>query len=94
MRQLHVADSQGFLIDHDNYYSTHSPENQHYSELIYTRLQEAGLIFTEQVEQLYDPEKGCFWQTALSSAAACAAKRPISMATTAKPAAPPTTPMN
>ena len=60
MRQLHVADSQGFLIDHDNYYSTHSPENQHYSELIYTRLQEAGLIFTEQVEQLYDPGKGLF----------------------------------
>ena len=60
MRQLHVADSQGFLIAHDNYYSTHSPENQHYSELIYNRLQEAGLIFTEEVEQLYDPEKGLF----------------------------------
>jgi methionyl-tRNA synthetase len=60
MRQLHVADSQGFLIAHDNYYSTHSPENQHYSELIYDRLQEAGLIFSEKVEQLYDPEKGLF----------------------------------
>ena len=60
MRQLHMADSQGFLIDHDNYYSTHSPENKHYSELIYNRLQGAGLIFTEQVEQLYDPEKGLF----------------------------------
>ncbi len=60
MRQLHMADSQGFLIAHDNYYSTHSPENKHYSELIYNRLQEAGLIFTEQVEQLYDPEKGLF----------------------------------
>jgi methionyl-tRNA synthetase len=60
MRQLHMADSQGFLIAHDNYYSTHSPENQHYSELIYNRLQEAGLIFTEEVEQLYDPEKGLF----------------------------------
>ena len=60
MRQLHMADSRGFLIDHDNYYSTHSPENQHYSELIYNRLQQAGLIFTEQVEQLYDPEKGLF----------------------------------
>ena len=60
MRQLHVADSQGFLIAHDNYYSTHSPENQHYSELIYDRLQKAGLIFTEKVEQLYDPEKGLF----------------------------------
>lgn len=60
MRQLHVADSQGFLIAHDNYYSTHSPENQHYSEMIYDRLQKAGLIFTEKVEQLYDPEKGLF----------------------------------
>lgn len=60
MRQLHMADSQGFLIAHDNYYSTHSPENQHYSELIYNRLQEAGLIFTEVVEQLYDTEKGLF----------------------------------
>jgi methionyl-tRNA synthetase len=60
MRQLHVADSQGFLIAHDNYYSTHSPENQHYSELIYDRLQKAGLIFTEKVERLYDPEKGLF----------------------------------
>ncbi len=60
MRQLHMADSTGFLIAHDNYYSTHSPENQHYSELIYTRLQEAGLVFTEQVEQLYDPDKGLF----------------------------------
>ena len=60
MRQLHMADSQGFLIAHDNYYSTHSPENQHYSELIYNRLQEAGLIFIEEVEQLYDPEKGLF----------------------------------
>ena len=60
MRQLHMADSQGFLIAHDNYYSTHSPENQHYSELIYNRLQEAELIFTEEVEQLYDPEKGLF----------------------------------
>ena len=60
MRQLHMADSQGFLIAHNNYYSTHSPENQHYSELIYNRLQEAGLIFIEEVEQLYDPEKGLF----------------------------------
>ena len=60
MRQLHMADSQGFLIAHNNYCSTHSPENQHYSELIYNRLQEAGLIFIEEVEQLYDPEKGLF----------------------------------
>ena len=60
MRQLHVNDFQGFLISHDNYYSTHSDENQHFSSLIYNRLQEKGLIFTKEVEQLYDSEKGLF----------------------------------
>ena len=59
MRQLHMADSQGFLIAHDNYCSTHSPENQQYSELIYNRLQEAGLIFIEEVEQ-FTTQKGLF----------------------------------
>ena len=48
----------GFLIAH-KLLSTHSPENQQYSELIYNRLQEAGLIFIEEVEQ-HDPEKGLF----------------------------------
>ena len=60
IRQLHVKDFQGFLISHDNYYSTHSDENQHFSSLIYNRLQEKGLIFTKEVEQLYDAEKGLF----------------------------------
>ncbi len=60
IRQLHVKDFQGFLISHDNYYSTHSDENQHFSSLIYNRLQEKGLIFTKEVEQLYDVQKGLF----------------------------------
>ena len=60
IRQLHIKDFQGFLISHDNYHSTHSEENQHFSSLIYNRLQEEGLIFTKEVEQLYDSEKGLF----------------------------------
>ncbi len=60
MRQEHVRDFAGFLIGHDNYYSTHSDENRHYSELIFSRLKERGLIFTREVEQLYDPEKKLF----------------------------------
>ena len=60
IRQLHIKDFQGFLISHDNYYSTHSNENQHFSSLIYNRLQEKGLIFAKEVEQLYDSEKGLF----------------------------------
>jgi len=60
MRQEHVSDFAGFLIGHDNYYSTHSDENRHYSELIFSRLKDRGLIFTRKVEQLYDPEKKLF----------------------------------
>ena len=60
VRQEHLADFNGFLVEYDNYYTTHSEENRHYSELIFSRLQEQGLIYTENVEQLYDAEKGLF----------------------------------
>ena len=49
VRKQHVADFGGFLVDYDNYYSTHSDENRHYSELIFARLKDRGLIFTEEV---------------------------------------------
>ncbi len=60
MQQEHVRDFRGFMVNYDNYYSTHSEENRHFSELIYNRLNDAGLIFTEEVEQLYDPERQLF----------------------------------
>ena len=60
VRQEHLADFHGFLVEYDNYYTTHSEENRHYSELIFSRLREQGLIYTENVEQLYDAEKGLF----------------------------------
>ena len=56
----HERDFRGFLISHDNYYSTHSPENRKYSELIYHRLEEAGKIVKRSVNQLYDPDKALF----------------------------------
>ncbi|HEX7037446.1 MAG TPA: methionine--tRNA ligase [Pseudomonadales bacterium] len=60
IREEHARDFRGFLIGHDNYYSTHSDENRRYSELIFGRLKNAGLIFTAEVEQLYDPERKLF----------------------------------
>ena len=60
LRGEHEADFKRFHISHDNYHSTHSPENEHYSSLIYTRLAERGYTFTREVEQLYDPERGLF----------------------------------
>ncbi len=49
----HKADFDSFFIEFDNYYSTHSPENQYFSELIYTRLKEAGSITKKTIEQSY-----------------------------------------
>ena len=56
----HIEDFNDFLVQHDNYHSTHSPENEHYSGLIYERLKDAGYIFTKEIEQLYDPQKQLF----------------------------------
>ncbi|HXH04047.1 MAG TPA: methionine--tRNA ligase [Candidatus Competibacteraceae bacterium] len=56
----HRADFAEFLIGHDEYYSTHSPENRHYAELIFRRLQEAGHIAQRTILRPYDPEKGMF----------------------------------
>ena len=60
LRAEHAVDFQGFHVNHDNYYSTHSPENEHYTSLIYNRLRERGYTFTADVEQLYDPERKLF----------------------------------
>ncbi len=53
MHKEHKADFDGFYIEFDNYYSTHSPENKHFSELIFSRLNEAGSIVKRNVEQTY-----------------------------------------
>jgi len=53
MHKEHKADFDRFYIEFDNYYSTHSPENKYFSELIFTRLNEAGSIVTRDVEQTY-----------------------------------------
>ena len=56
----HEKDFAGFLIDFDNYYTTHSDENKAFSELIYNRLQANGHIDTRSIKQLFDEEKGLF----------------------------------
>ncbi len=58
--QEHRADFTDFLVEFDNYYSTHSPENRHYAELIYRRLNEGGHISRRVITQAYDPEKQMF----------------------------------
>jgi methionyl-tRNA synthetase len=53
MHKEHKKDFDDFYIEYDNFYSTHSPENQYFSELIFNRLNEAGSIVTRDVEQAY-----------------------------------------
>jgi methionyl-tRNA synthetase len=56
----HEEDFGDFLISFDNYHSTHSRENQHFSELIYRRLKNNGHIAEREITQLFDPEKELF----------------------------------
>lgn len=56
----HESDSEGFMIGFDNYHSTHSPENQRWSEQIYLRLREGGHIESREITQAFDPEKQLF----------------------------------
>ena len=50
----------GFLISHDNWHSTHSPENTALAQAIYRDLKAGGLIESRTIEQFFDPEKGMF----------------------------------
>lgn len=60
VRQDHLADFTGFGIGYDNYYSTHSPENEALSRSIYLALKANGKIESRTIEQLFDPEKNLF----------------------------------
>ena len=56
----HEEDFQGFLVQFDNYYSTHTKENRELSALIYNRLRDSGHIAVREIIQAFDPEKNLF----------------------------------
>lgn len=60
MQAAHQRDFQGFLISHDCYHTTHCEDNRQLSCMVYERLQEAGLIYTREVEQFFDTEQQMF----------------------------------
>jgi len=49
----HYNDFKRFLIEFDNYYSTHSPENRTFSETIFNRLNAAGSITKRNIDQAW-----------------------------------------
>jgi methionyl-tRNA synthetase len=58
--QEHRADFADFRVGFDNYHSTHSPENQHFSNLIYERNRAAGHINKRMITQAFDPVEQMF----------------------------------
>lgn len=60
VRTEHLADFTGFLIEYDNYYTTHSPENQQFAVDIYQALKQNGKITSRNIEQLFDAETKMF----------------------------------
>jgi len=60
MHREHARDFAGFHVGFDNYYTTHSDETRRCANVIYARLQTAGLIDTRVIEQHYDPVKQMF----------------------------------
>ena len=49
----HVEDFRSFLVDFDNYYTTHSKENKEYSDFFFNTLKRKGLMYTRTVERTY-----------------------------------------
>ena len=60
IKALHESDSAGFHVSFDNYHSTHSAENQNWSETIFKCLEANGHIAVRSVVQAYDEVKGLF----------------------------------
>lgn len=56
----HQADFAGFHVNFDQYYSTHSPENETFCQEIYTKLKDNGYIVTKTIKQAYDEQEGMF----------------------------------
>lgn len=56
----HRADFEDFGVAFDNYYSTHSPENEALATEIYCRLEAAGYIDRRTIKQAFDPVKNMF----------------------------------
>jgi methionyl-tRNA synthetase len=56
----HKSDLSSFYIDFDNFYTTHSSENEALIDLIYQRMKAKGDIYRKVIQQAYDPEAQMF----------------------------------
>jgi len=56
----HKKDMDSYLINHDSFYTTHSDESKHFTEKIFKLLLEKDLIYTKEMELMYDPAEKRF----------------------------------
>ena len=56
----HRADFSDYLIEFDNYHSTHSDENQYFANTIYQRLNNAHHVTRKTIRQAFDPQAKLF----------------------------------
>ena len=56
----HKQDFDEFLVEFDNYHSTHSEENRELASSIYKALKTNGKITSKTIEQYFDPVKNMF----------------------------------
>ena len=80
----HDEDLKGFLVQYDNYYRTHSKENEEISAYMYKKAKENGYILTKTISQLFDPEKNMFLPDRFVKAHVQNAVQKISTVTTAR----------
>jgi methionyl-tRNA synthetase len=59
-QEEHAHDLGAFLVEFDNFYTTHSEENRTLVEEIYGRLEKGGFISRRVIEQAYDEQAGMF----------------------------------
>ncbi|MFZ0218996.1 MAG: methionine--tRNA ligase [Candidatus Aquirickettsiella sp.] len=56
----HKRDLSAYYIDFDNFYTTHSPENEALITLIYQRMKHKGDVYSKIIQQAYDPKAQMF----------------------------------
>lgn len=56
----HKRDLSAFYIDFDNFYTTHSPENEALITLIYKRMKDTGDVYNKIIQQAYDSKAQMF----------------------------------
>ena len=60
IHQEHEKDSADFLVEFDNYDTTHNDVNKEIVYDIYNKLSDKGLIYTQKIDQAYDEEAKMF----------------------------------